>query len=202
MKSKLIFLVVFALFVQIANAQVFGIKGGLNDANMSFSSNGISISPKAIIGFHFGPVAEFELNDNISFNTGLLYSLKGFKMNASTLGFSTESTEKINYLEIPLNVAYKHPIDEKIKIFGQIGPYLAYALSGKDKTDGTTTDITFGSGGMKRFDLGLGIGAGVEFGPIVAGLGYQFGLANLADSSDGKVKNKVLQISVAYMFRK
>jgi len=83
-----------------------------------------------------------------------------------------------------------------------VGPYLAYALSGKDKSDGETTDITFGDGGMRRFDMGLGIGAGVEFGPMVAGLNYQFGIANVADSSDGKAKNKVFQISVAYMFRK
>jgi len=201
MKAKLIFFLVFVMFAQIANAQVFGIKGGINIANMSFSSSGISMTPKSIIGFHVGPVAEFELKDNLSFNTGILYSLKGFKFKMSYMGVSSESTEKINYLEVPLNIAYKYSLDDNYKIFGQVGPYLGYALNGKDKTDGETTDIEFGDGGMKRFDLGLGIGAGVEFGPMVAGLGYQFGLANLADSSDGKAKNKVFQISVAYMFR-
>ncbi|HZL10165.1 MAG TPA: porin family protein [Prolixibacteraceae bacterium] len=190
------------MFAQIANAQVFRIKGGINIANMSFPSNGISISPKSIIEFHLGPVAEFEIQENIYFNTGLLYSLKGFKFKMSYMGESMESTENINYLEVPLNFAYKQSLDEKYKIFGQVGPYLGYALSGKDKTDGETTDFEFGDGGMKRFDFGLGIGAGVEFGNMLAGLNYQFGLANLSDDQDSTVKNKVLQISVTYIFSK
>jgi len=202
MKSKLIFFLVFAMFAQVANAQVFGIKGGVNFANMTFSTSGMDVSPKSILGIHVGPIAEFELKDNLSFNTGLLYSLKGFKVKMSFMGESAESTEKINYLEVPLNIAYKYSLDEKYIVFGQVGPYLGYALSGKDKSDGETTDIEFGDGGMKRFDLGLGIGAGVEFGPIVPSISYQFGLANLADDPDVTVKNKVFQISVAYMFGK
>lgn len=69
MKAKLVFLILFAMFTQIANAQVFGIKGGINIANMNFSASGMNISPKSIIGFHFGPVAEFELQEKLFFNT-------------------------------------------------------------------------------------------------------------------------------------
>ena len=48
--------------------------------------------------------------------------------------------------------------------------------------------------------MGLGFGAGVELGSLVVSLNYELGLANIEDSSDYKVKNKVLQISLAYMF--
>ena len=55
-------------------------------------------------------------------------------------------------------------------------------------------------GGPKRLDYGLGFGAGVELGPIVVSLNYELGLANIVDSSDYTSKNKVLQLSLAYMF--
>lgn len=110
------------------------------------------------------------------------------------LGESIESTAKINYLEIPLNFAYKFSISETSNFFVQAGPYLGYALNGKEKSDGETTDIEFGDGGMKRFDFGIGIGAGLELGAIVPSISYQFGLANLSDDSDATIKNKVLGI--------
>ena len=53
---------------------------------------------------------------------------------------------------------------------------------------------------MKRLDMGLGFGAGVELGQIVFSLNYELGLANIIDSSPEKLKNKVFQISLAYMF--
>ena len=188
--------------VQTSKAQVFGVKGGVNFASMTFSASGMDISPKSIVGFHLGPVADFELQESLYFNTGILYSLKGYKVKMDFLGESIEGTAKINYLEIPLNFAYKFSISETSNFFVQAGPYLGYALSGKEKSDGETTDIEFGDGGMKRFDFGIGIGAGLELGPITPSLSYQFGLANLSDDSEVTIKNKVLQFSVAYMFGK
>lgn len=200
MKSKLILLLFIVVFAQIANAQVFGIKGGVNFANMSFSASGIDVSPKSILGIHVGPIAEFELQESLYFNTGILYSLKGYKMKMDFMGETAEASVKFNYLEIPLNFAYKHPLSETSKLFAQAGPYLGYALSGKGESDGETEDVEFGDGEMKRMDFGIGIGAGIELGSIAASLNYQLGLANIVDDPDVKVRNKVFQISVAYMF--
>ncbi|HAQ17708.1 MAG TPA: hypothetical protein DCR40_00560 [Prolixibacteraceae bacterium] len=200
MKSKLIFFIVFVLFVQVANAQVFGIKGGINIANMTFTASGMDLSPKSIIGIHVGPVAEFELQENLYFNTGLLYSIKGYKLKMEFLGESIESTAKFNCLEIPLNFVYKYSLNDASKLFAQAGPYLGYALSGTAKSDGESEKIDFKDEGMRRIDFGLGIGVGLELGPIVPSISYQLGLANLSDDSDVKVKNKVLQLSIAYMF--
>lgn len=196
MKTKLIFAVVFLLLAQIVNSQTFGLRGGVNFANMNFSASGLDYSPKSIFGVHFGPVADFQLDESLYFNTGLLYSLKGFKV--SVLGESIQN--RLNCLEIPLDIAYKFSLKGDSKFFIQAGPYLGYALSGKTKYNGETEDIEFEDGGMKRFDLGLGFGAGLEFGAMVASLNYQMGLANMSDDSEVTAKNKVLQISVAYMF--
>ena len=200
MKTKLILVIVLALFVRVTDAQTFGIKGGVNIANMTISAMGMGVSQKPLIGIHVGPVMDFQLKGNLCFNTGLLYSMKGFKVDT---GGSTGS-ETLNYLVVPLNLAYKFPIKDKSKFFIQAGPYLGYALSGKDKADGQSTDIVFGSGGMKRFDIGVGFGAGVEFGSVVTSVNYELGLQSLIDEYDvgAKAKNKVFQISIAYMFGK
>jgi hypothetical protein len=208
MKKSMFFLAaVFALGIQAANAQTFGIKGGVNFANLSMSSGGMSVSPKSITGFHIGPVAEFQLKESLFFNTGLLYSLKGAKIEGDE--FSPNEQIKINYLEIPLNLAYKFPLKEKSDFFIQAGPYLAYGLSGTDEYGEESIDLFSEEGGAKRFDYGLGFGGGVQFGSIVASVNYQLGLANLIESTstefetpDVKVKNKVFQISLAYMFGK
>ena len=111
-------------------------------------------------------------------------------------------TETFNYLEIPLNLAYLFPINDKSDFFIQAGPFLGYALSGKEEIGSESESIDFEESMLKRFDYGVGFGAGVQFGSIVASLNYQLGLANLNDDPDydATFKNKVFQISLAYMF--
>jgi hypothetical protein len=199
MKSKLILVCLFALLVQTVNGQVFGIKGGVNLASMSFSED-TENSVKSILGFHVGPIAEFELQESLFFNTGLLFSIKGAKMDYG----NENATTSLNYLEVPLNVAYKFSGGEKSKVFIQAGPYLGYGLSGKSKYGDESEDINFKDDGIKRFDFGLGFGLGIELGSIVPSVSYQFGLSNLNDDSEDEmtVKNNVFQISIAYMFGK
>jgi hypothetical protein len=206
-KSRFFLLAVFALGVQIVNAQTFGIRGGVNFANVSLTESGMSVSPKSIIGFHVGPVAHFQLKDRLYLNTGLLYSLKGAKVEGDE--FSPTEQIKINYLEIPLNLAYKFSLTEKSDFFIQAGPYLGYGLSGTDKFGDESIDLFSAEGRAKRWDYGLGFGAGVDFGKLVASVNYQLGFANLLEPtstelgvSDVTVKNKVFQISLAYMFGK
>ena len=198
-------LLIFCLMVTMSvncYSQTFGIKGGVNFANMSVSASGMGVNLKSITTFHAGPVADFKLQDNLYFNTGLLFSLKGFKVEDATFEDVTGGTLHLNYLEVPLNLAYKFPIKEQTKFLIQAGPYLGYALSGKAKSGGESVSVNFSEDGIKRFDYGLGFGAGVEFGQIVTSINYQVGLANLNDDStmDAKLKNKVFQISLAYMF--
>ena len=193
--SLLVFVFMMVLVTE-SHSQTFGIKGGLNIANLTYSGDGTTASVKSIMGIQVGPVADFKLQENLSFNTGLLFSIKGAKTEG-TDGL----TETLDYLVVPLNLAYKFPINNDAKFFLQAGPYIGYALSGKDKYSDGTDDIKFGEkGGMKRGDFGIGFGAGLEFGAIVASLNYELGLSNMLDDATYKQKNKVIQISVAYMF--
>ena len=183
-----------ALFILTisANAQMkFDVKAGLNLANQKYTYEGSSVSPDSKIGIHLGAIGEMDFSENFTFQPGLLFSMKGCKASDEKLA--------LNYIDIPLNFLYKVDAGD-MKIFGQAGPYLGYALSGKVEDE----DIEFGSedGQMKRLDYGIGIGAGVQFGNIQASLSYNFGLNNLISGgdSDNSIKNNVLGISVAYLF--
>ena len=110
----------------------------------------------------------------------------------------------VHFLEIPINVAFK------FKGFqAYAGPFVAIALSGKNKwdidfdgeSDSDSESLKFGSPvdiedldseydflayHFKRFDYGLNIGAGYKLGPILFSAGYSLGLANLTPDLNGE----------------
>jgi hypothetical protein len=87
------------------------------------------------------------------------------------------------------------------------GPYAAYGVGGSRKLDAgelgsLEVDKIFGDGmsQYKPFDAGLGLGVGAEFGPILVDLGWDMGLVNISNTSNGNVKNQNAYLSVGYKF--
>jgi len=214
-----LFVVLFllSLTAQTFAQPTFGIKGGLNFANMVVKDDDDTYSDdfKMKLGFHIGGTAEFVINEKFSFEPALMLSTKGFKISedGEEDGYEWEETMKVNlmYLDIPLNV--KAYFDAGgTKVYGLFGPYIGMGLSGKYKweetwdgeTDTDTEDVEWGSddGQVKRLDFGLTIGAGLNIKGIEVGLSYALGLANLSNDSDGgyKENHRVLLISAAYKF--
>jgi len=203
----------------------FGIKGGVNFANMTLKEDGSSAtySPSSQTSFHITGLADIKVNETFSFQPGLSLSGKGFSNKYSTdysfVGFdysaSYENHTNVYYLEIPLNAVAKLQAGSGKFLIGA-GPYTSFGLSGKTKTKTTGTDeegnnvnetenedIEFGSGEeqMKRFDFGLNFLAGYELqNGVSLNAGYGLGLNNLANSNEGSVKNKVFSISVGFLF--
>lgn len=199
--KKLLLVLVIAVSAFTVNAQVqFGVKAGVNFANQKYTYGGVSVSPKSLLGFHAGVIANFGVGDKFIIQPGLLFSQKGAKIDENGVTY----TDTYNYLDIPINGVYK--IDAgSVKILLNAGPSLSYALSGKSKDDSGSTNIEFGSneGQAKRLDFGIGFGGGVQFGSVVASLNYNIGLANIYNPPTGydmSVKNNVFSISVAYLF--
>lgn len=194
MNKKLLLILSLIAFSFASKAQTrLGFKGGVNFANVTISTSGFSISPGSITSFHVGGVLESRLSDRIVVQPNLLFSQKGFLTEIS--GGSTKIT--LNYLELPVNFLYE--ASDYFTIGG--GPYLGYALSGKSVSNGVTTDAEFGDGGMKRTDFGLNLTAGYEvLDGLIISANYSFGLANIADTNDGSIKNKVIGISITKLF--
>jgi hypothetical protein len=197
MKQKLTVICVLSILFANVNAQKIGIKAGLSLANAQYEYSGTAISTSNLIGVQVGLVGEVPISNDVSFNSGILFSQKGTKMNL----LGVEINFPINCLEIPLNLDYKYDLGTA-KLFAQAGPYLGIGLSAKMKGAGESETIDFGSGTdqMKRLDLGINFGAGIEIKKVQLGINYGLGLTNLSNDPDETMKNGVLSFSMGLFF--
>ena len=198
----------------------FGVKGGLNFANIELESNDFedfSFSPSSRTSFHIGGFAEIGLGSTFVFQPALLLSGKGYKLDYSATegGYSTsiDQTLSLYYLELPLNFVAKLDAGKGKFLIGA-GPYAAYAIEGKSKgrlnfdgpgaqEDASTplnADIKFGNNEdeIKPSDFGINFLAGYELkSGLLFNVGYGLGLSDLSNDSE---KNKVLSLSIGFKF--
>ncbi|WP_242358071.1 porin family protein [Bacteroides acidifaciens] len=209
MKKVLLFFVLVAMSVVSVNAQdnlKWGVMAGMNVSKYTITGF------DSRIGFHAGVKAELGLSQEVSgayMDFAALLTLKGAKIDGGSI-----ASIKFNpyYLEVPVHVGYKYAVNDDFALFGNVGPYIAVGLFGKAKAkvDGNIADLgelgtnsasedIFGDDGLKRFDFGLGLKAGVEFSKkYQLAISYDFGLVEVA--KDLGMKNRNLMISLGYMF--
>lgn len=209
MKKILLFVAFVAISVVSINAQdnlKWGVMGGMNVSKYTITGF------DSRIGFHAGVKAELGLSQEASgayMDFAALLTLKGAKIDAGSL-----ASFKMNpyYLEVPIHIGYKYAVNDDFALFGSAGPYIAVGLFGKfkAKVDGDLVDLEefggnsmsediFGDDGLKRFDFGLGLKAGVEFSKkYQVAISYDFGLVEVA--KDLGMKNRNLMLSLGYMF--
>ena len=202
MKKLLLFTVAFMFINIISYAQNFGIKAGINFANAHCEVLGTAVTANNLTRFQAGIIGEFNLYESFFFNTGLMFSQKGFKVSSILIG--SEITKCIfNYFDIPLNFAYKYDIGGA-NIFAQGGPYAGIGLSAKEKTGDKVLDREFGGGNdqLKRLDIGLNFGGGVEIDAIKLSINYGIGLVDLENEGFVEMKNRVFSITAGYLFGK
>ncbi len=210
--TKILMVVALATFSFQSFAQTFGVKAGLNMSNTSKIYD--DDDSKMLMGFHVGATAEIEVADAFSVETGLILSTKGEKNDYENAAGKDVTVKTVPmYLEIPINGKYGIDLGGK-KLYFAAGPYLAFGIGGKYKSDGESEKIDWGNDeekdDMKRLDFGLNIGAGVEFGAIGIGVQYGLGLTSvmpkseeLDNNDDYKYpKNRVIGISVSYKLGK
>jgi hypothetical protein len=190
-------------------AQTFGIKAGVNLANQTAKDDDDSYDDdyKTNIGFNVGVTLDIPISDVVSFETGLIASSKGSKIEGE--GF--ESKTNLLYADIPLTAKFSFEINRDSKFYIAAGPYVGIGLSGKSKFkadggDEEEEDIEWGSDeaedDMKRLDYGAQVNIGAEFSGFQIGAGYGLGLANIApsDANGFKATNRVISVTVGYRF--
>lgn len=226
MKKNFSFLVIALLAFSFTTIEAqemrFGVKGGVNFANMTMKAGGFSAKADGRTAFHIGALAEFELSESFSIQPELLYNSVGSKTKDSFGGMSEESTTKLDYLSIPIMAKYYFIEGFAVEAGPQIGILMSakedYSFSGAGISESGSDDI---KDALKGIDLGLGIGASyrLDMGLFFSAR-YVIGLSNIAkdNSSDFDddwddwdddfgmdfggltVKNNTFQISVGYMF--
>lgn len=208
MKKILALIAILAVGLGSINAQEnlrWGVTAGMNVSSLNVT--GLD----SRVGFHAGVKAELglpQVTEGVYMDFGALLTLKGAKAEAGDV-----ASIKINpyYLEIPVHIGYKYVVNDDFTLFANAGPYIAIGLFGKAKakvgdgyedlgiSSGSESVDVFGDDGFKRFDLGLGLKAGMEFSKkYQISIGYDFGLIK-ADDLVG-YKNRNLMISLGLMF--
>ena len=218
-KLRKIFLGLLAvvLTTSYVSAQfTFGPRAGFNFTNMLEVYGGTKLDKedrgKFKSGFQIGMVADYALNSGLSIQSGLLFAQQGCKFDR----YVGKTIVNLNYLQIPVNVQFKFPLGG-MDLLIQTGPYLGFGINGKHKLwdeDGKRMSnedfkISFGNDGkkgdIKGFDFGIGFGAGLQFGNIQAGLGYNLGLRNLYNrfykgETGSLLKNRGFALTITYLF--
>lgn len=205
---KLSLFAAFCALTTVSFSQIsFGAKAGLNLANVSFKGDGTeSADPKIIPTFQVGGILEIGITEALAVQTGVSLQGKGFKLEDEILGVSFTATTSEMYIQVPAHILYRGS-----GFFVGVGPYVGYAVSGKTKVEaGGNSDsekLSIGNtvdDDLAPIDFGVGIQAGVSFGSIRVGAGFDLGLSDITpkDSQvDGySTKNTVINVFAAYMF--
>jgi hypothetical protein len=192
MRKTLLFCA-FILGACAVNAQ-FGIQAGASFYSEKAKFDGGSVNTDTKAGFTVGIVYSAPLAEHISFMPSLNFTQKGGKSSSDGETFK----ETLNYIDLPLNFVYNAD-----GFFIGAGPALGVGISGKDKSDGESDDVKFGSGDdeVKRFEFSANIIAGYRLSSgLFISANYNPGISNLSNDSDTKAHNNGFGIRLGYMF--
>ena len=183
MKKILLLAVVTVLGFTNVNAQEikFGVKGGLNLANISGdNTKGVDV----VTSFNFGVVSEIPISEKFSFQPELMYSGQGYGFN--------DNTVELSYLNVPL--MGKYYVTKGLSV--EAGPQIGFLLAAKNEKTNVKDSFNTVDFGV-NFGLGYKLDNGLNFG-----LRYNLGLTdinNVANSSS-KNQNRTIQLSIGYFF--
>lgn len=180
-----------------------GVRGGLNRASTTVDPASNSVGPNsynrtadktAMHAWQAGLVLEAAFG-KFAVQPALLFSQKGEKfdtyVSGGGLSAKTGSTNRYNWLELPINFVYTLHGDHGLQLFA--GPYVAMGVGGRQT--GTSyfaspnafympyefdNQITYGSDtNNRRFEAGVNFGLGYRQGPVQIQAGFGLGFVNL-----------------------
>lgn len=203
--KRLFMMVVAALFLCgiTASAQPkFGVTAGLNFNTSKFTD----VDVKARTGWSAGATCLVDLPLGFSLQPSLVYHQKGANI-------TDNISQNVGYLELPVSLQWG-PDLLIFRPFLDVTPYIGYALSSDTKVSLSGLNFDWDSWeGKKRFEYGVGIGAGVNVWrlQLIARYNWNFGSLynvkgwddikdHIPDLKRGSEHFGGVTLSLAYMF--
>ncbi|MEO8766283.1 MAG: porin family protein [Ginsengibacter sp.] len=222
--KKLLTIVLFTAIYVTASSQVY-IQGGVNLANITKTNSGGTQDNNMLTTFNAGILGRFNLSTMIDLESGLLVEGRGAKANTYFTSSRDDNYLKTKfnplYLEVPVNIVLRIPLEKTTNIFFNAGPYAAVGIAGKSKSESRLLGVSSNSSDnikfsndnpltseqddaaynkLKRFDFGLNLGGGLDLGKILLKVNYGFGLTKInstqSDNGDND-KNKYRTLSLS-----
>jgi hypothetical protein len=199
---------VFFLCVSLNLSGQFGVRAGVNLANLAVDPEEEEFKTNTKIGIGIGVFYKVAVSDNFTVQPELNFMQHGTKFDLELLGVKAESSLSFNYLQVPILAKYGFGNMEGTNFYVQGGPYLGLGIgkvTSKVCIDGEceTDEQEYGDGeeGPKNPDFGLQLGAGVNINSNISlDVRYILGLQNLNAGDEGTIKHTGINISVGYAF--
>ncbi len=220
MRKTAAFILCFISVSAFAQLRV-GIQAGYNISQFSSKGSNTQYYNLANINtFQAGLIAEEKLNNHFFAESGLSFAQKGSIRTTNTqyaLDGGPNTTTKLNYLQIPLNLIYKVKLNTSLTALAGAGFYGAFGLSGSEKgtdenSSGTVSPVnnkikfqnnTFfvaNTTYVKPFDIGYNVFVGLEWKKSL-----QFratindGFKGIYPTGDTEFRNQVFNLSITYL---
>lgn len=193
---KKLFLLLITCCAVSVHAQDFHFapKVGMNIANV-INSDGDSR-----VGLNVGFAGEMMLSPTLSVESGVFYSMQGFK-------YDDAVKMNLDYINIP--ILMKGYVYEGLNLFA--GPQLGFKTNSKIKVSDISIDTPDGL--IKNVDLGISAGIGYQFDMgLQLSASYTYGLIGIIDKDkisslvddidfdSGNGHNSVIQINLGWRF--
>jgi outer membrane immunogenic protein len=189
-----------ATFAQMNDGALFGIKAGVNGANLYDDAR--ADDKKSRIGYTAGIFGQFPIaKGKLSIRPELLFSAKG-----ATFDFSSGNRPevKLSYVELPLSLQWH--------IFGFLnvhaGMYAALLADSEGKirdANGNVLTIDLDKNDYSNVDYGYHLGTGLDIGCLGLHLRVARGLKEVADKGSvqaylGNLKNATWSLTLGWAF--
>lgn len=194
----LVVLVAATLVTIPAQAQFkFGLKGGLNLTDMSFSVDDVDVSNHA--GFFIGPTAKFTLPIvGLGLDASVLYDQREAKLN------DTDDKIKQQAINIPINLRYDIGLGSLAAVYLAAGPQFGFNIG--DKHQSLYDDVAEWKLNDSNFSVNVGLGV-MLLGHLQVGANYNIVCGKTGEVTviDGveeafRGRSNTWQISAAYYF--
>lgn len=216
--KKVFLLIALASCLTNSNSQLrIALLGGghtasVNETNDLPDWNQLKNKYTSRTGVHFGFLADLQLGVKSRFHMqpAVIFTNKGRKFSntydTSVYAYSQIDAEQfVNYIEVPINVAYKVPVGKSTRFFAAAGPLVSFFYNGREKTStylktGTVStveekDLPVGDapGKYQTLDLGLNASLGMEFKRVFISANYSRSLTDFYTANyDGSFKHQVI----------
>jgi opacity protein-like surface antigen len=166
----------------------FGIRGGMNFANINDTDFDVNSRTGIMAGVYFNYALS---NSPISIQPEVLYTQKGFE--------TGDDTYRFDYIEIPVLARFNFINDSGLLPYVSFGPHIAFKVNADTPpvpTDVPNTPVqtSFNEGDINTTDFGVTVGAGLDFGRLDLGVRYTAGLTEVSDDESVSAKNGVFSI--------
>ena len=189
--------------LKLADGVHYGVVGGFTSSNTNIKD----ISSKSIALYHAGATVKVNLGLGFAIQPSLIYQVKGAKLyEIESSGLSADVKDqieyKLGYLELPVNIQWG-PDLVAFRPFVFAEPFIGYGLNNdiKENIILQAQDVTIDEVpetaknvwkdyGIKRFEYGLGLGAGFEFWRIQISAQWFWNFGSLYDTDADKVSSE------------